>query len=64
MSTYLGKNYSFGLLYVSFVNVYQYVYVAFPFGFEGRMWDFIVLISDHCLTFDNLNRLHKTDRDF
>ena len=22
----------------------------FPFGFEGRMWDLIVLVPDHCLS--------------
>ena len=27
----------------------------FPFGFEGGMWDLIVIIPDHCLSiyFDN-----------
>ena len=25
------------------------VCASFPFGFEGRMWDVIVLIPDHCL---------------
>ena len=23
---------------------------SFPFGFEGRIWDVIVLIPDHCLS--------------
>ena len=23
----------------------------FPFGFEGRMWDVIVSVPDHCLSF-------------
>ena len=23
---------------------------SFPFGFKGRVWDWIVLISDHCLS--------------
>ena len=23
----------------------------FPFGFEGRMWDLIVSVPDHCLSF-------------
>ena len=39
MTTCLGKSYSF-VLCVSF----------FPFGFEGGMWDVIVLIPDHCLS--------------
>ena len=28
-----------------------YVLSYFPFGFEGRMWDLIVSIPDHCLSF-------------
>ena len=27
------------------------VFSCFPFGFEGRMWDLIVLVPDHCLSF-------------
>ena len=23
----------------------------FPFGFEGKMWDLIVSVPDHCLSF-------------
>ena len=26
------------------------VCASFPFGFEGDMWDLIVLIPDHCLS--------------
>ena len=38
-----------------------YVFSYFPFGFEGRMWDLIVSVPDHCLSFYfvNENRLHK-----
>ena len=51
MTTCLRKSCSFGLLCVSFVNVYQFLCVSsFPFGFEGGMWDVIVLIPDHCLS--------------
>ena len=25
-----------------------YVFSYFPFGFEGRMWDLIVSVPDHC----------------
>ena len=51
MTICLGKNFSFGVLCVSFVNVYQTVCVLlYRFGFKGRMWDLIVLIRDHCLT--------------
>ena len=35
---------------MSFMNVYQFVFVHFPFGFEGGMWDLIALIPDHCLS--------------
>ena len=45
MTTSLGKSYSFVLLFVSFVNVYQFcVCSSFPFRFEGGMWDLIVYI--------------------
>ena len=29
----------------------MYVFSYFPFGFEGRMWDLIVSVPDHCLSF-------------
>ena len=51
MATCLGKSCLFGLLCVSFVNVYPSVCVFLSlFGFEGGMWDLIVLITDHCLS--------------
>ena len=28
-----------------------YVFSYFPFDFEGRMWDLIVSVPDHCLSF-------------
>ena len=28
-----------------------YVFNYFPFGFEGRMWDVIVSVPGHCLSF-------------
>ena len=44
MSTGLGKSCSLGSLYVSFVNVYQYMCVtSFLFAFGGEVWDLIVL---------------------
>ena len=49
MATYLGKSCSFGLPRVPFVICRQFMY--FPFGFEGRMWDLIVSVPDHCLSF-------------
>ena len=27
-----------------------YVFSCFPFGFESRMWDLIVSVTDHCLS--------------
>ena len=32
-----------------------YVSSYFPFGFEGRIWDLIVSVPDHCLSFYFLN---------
>ena len=49
MATCLGKSCSFGVLCVSFVNVYKCVSVVFPFGFEEGMWDMVLLVPDHCL---------------
>ena len=52
MTTYLGKSCSFGLPRVPFVNCRQFMYLVIsPFGFEGRMWDLIVSVPDHCLSF-------------
>ena len=28
-----------------------YVFSYFPFRFEGRIWDLIVMVPDHCLFF-------------
>ena len=37
---------------VPFVNCRQFMsFSYFPFGFEGRMWDLIVSVPDHCLSF-------------
>ena len=47
MTNCLGKSCSFGLPRVLSVYVFSY----FPFGFEGRMWDLIVSVPDHCLSF-------------
>ena len=29
----------------------MYVFSYFRFGFEGRIWDLIVSVPDHCLSF-------------
>ena len=52
MTTYLGKSCSFGLPRVPFVNCRRFVcLVVFPFGFGGGVWDLIVSVPDHCLSF-------------
>ena len=52
MTTCLGKSCSFGLPRVPFVNCCQFMYlVVSPFGLEGRMWDMIASVPDHCLSF-------------
>ena len=33
-----------------------YVFSYFPFGFEGRIWDLIVSVPDHCLSFYSVYR--------
>ena len=36
---------------MSFVNVYHFLCVLlYPFGFEGGIWDLIVLLPDHCIS--------------
>ena len=39
-----------------------YVFSYFPFGFEGRIWDLIVSVPDHCLSF-YFSSLLKTQND-
>ena len=50
MTTCLGKSCSFGLPRVLFVNCCQFIYFV-PFGFEGKTWDLIESVPDHCLSF-------------
>ena len=47
MTTCLGKSCSFCLPCVPSLYVFSY----FTLGFEGRMWDLIVSVPDHCLSF-------------
>ena len=35
-----------------------YVFSYFPFGFEGRIWDLIVSVPDHCLSFYYEHDIH------
>ena len=52
MTTYLGKRCSFYLPRVPFVNCRQFMYLVISlFGFEGRIWDLIVSVPDHCFYF-------------
>ena len=52
MTTYFGKSCSFCLPRVPFVNCRQFMYLVISlFGFEGRIWDLIVSVPDHCLSF-------------
>ena len=54
MTICLGKNRLFGLLCVSFVNLYQFcVCASFLFGFAGGMWDSVVLNSDNWRSIDS-----------
>ena len=36
------------------VNVFSY----FPFSFEGRMWNLIASVPDHCLSFFTLHKFN------
>ena len=67
MANCLGKGCSFGLLYVFFMNVYQFVSLLlslFILRVGCGMWDLIVSVPDHCLTINfNLHQydhVHKT----
>ena len=62
LTTCLVNSCSFGLLCVYIVKVYQCVCVVcvsvclclcvcFPFSFGDGMWNFTVLVPDHCLSF-------------
>ena len=52
MTTYLGKSCSFRFTASAFRKLPSiYVFSYFPFGFEGRIWDLIVSVPDHCLSF-------------
>ena len=51
MTTCLGKSCWFDLLRVPFVNCCQFMYLVISLGFEGKIWDLIVSVPDHCLSF-------------
>ena len=64
MTTYLGKScfFFFFLFFFRFTaSIFRkllsiYVFSYFPFGSEDRMWDLIVSVPDHCLSFYFTNR--------
>ena len=56
MTTYLGKSCSFCLPRVPFVNCRQFMYLVF----EGRIWDLIVSVPDHCKSFYFVNYCSAT----
>ena len=59
MTTYLGKSCSLFILFAAsaFRKLSSiYVFSYFPFGFEGRIWDLIVSVPDHCLSFYSVGR--------
>ena len=52
MTTYLGKKLLIRFSASAFRKLPSiYVFSYFPFDFEGRMWDLIVSVPDHCLSF-------------
>ena len=52
MTTYFGKKQFIRFTASAFRKLPSiYVFSYFPFGFEGRMWDLIVSVPDHCLSF-------------
>ena len=68
MTTCLGKELFIRFTASAFrILLSIYVFSYSPFGFEGRIWDLIVSVPDHCLSFyfeyfsqiKNHNRLKK-----
>ena len=52
MTTYLEKELFILFAASAFRKLSSiYVFSYFPFGFEGRIWDLIVSVPDHCLSF-------------
>ena len=52
MTTYLGKSCSFCLPRVPYVNCRQFMYLVISLlVLRGRIWDLIVSVPDHCLSF-------------
>ena len=52
MTTCLGKELFIRFTASAFRKLLPiYVFRYFPFGFEGKMWDLIASVPDHCLSF-------------
>ena len=52
MTTCLGKELFIWFIASAFRKLLSvYVFSYFPFGFEGRIWDLIVSVPDHCVSF-------------
>ena len=52
MTTYLRKELFIRFTASAFRKLPSiYVFSYFPFGFEGRIWNLIVSVPDHCLSF-------------
>ena len=51
MTTCLEKSCSFGYACAFRKMLSIYVFSYFSFGFVGRIWDLIVSVPDHCLSF-------------
>ena len=50
--TFLGKELFIRFIASAFRKLPSiYVFSYFPFGYEDRMWDLIVSVLDHCLSF-------------
>ena len=61
MTTCLGKSSSFGLPRVPFVNCCQFMYLVISLlVLRGRIWDLIVSVPDHFLSFYFSNRGYIT----
>ena len=41
----------FTFSFISEAYLKAFVFSYFPFGFEDRIWDLIVSVPDHCLSF-------------
>ena len=52
MTTCLEKELLIQVTVSAFLKLLSiYVFSCFPFSFEGRIWDLIVSVPDHCLSF-------------